>query len=85
MPKALVIGGGPVGSLTALSFHNRGWEVEVWETREGAKIFYSMSLEQSNRECICRLPTGQCRPRQPPINQPGLISERDRSDEVGRS
>ncbi|BEJ16773.1 hypothetical protein CspHIS471_0601740 [Cutaneotrichosporon sp. HIS471] len=32
--KALVIGAGPVGSLTALSLHKRGWSVEVWDTRD---------------------------------------------------
>lgn len=33
--KALIVGGGPVGALTALSLHKRGWEVEVWEGRDG--------------------------------------------------
>jgi pyruvate/2-oxoglutarate dehydrogenase complex dihydrolipoamide dehydrogenase (E3) component len=33
--KVLVVGGGPVGALTALSLHKRGWNVEVWETRDG--------------------------------------------------
>lgn len=33
--KALVVGGGPVGALTALSLHKRGWSVEVWEARDG--------------------------------------------------
>jgi kynurenine 3-monooxygenase len=33
--RALVIGAGPVGSLTALSLHRRGWAVEVWDTRDG--------------------------------------------------
>jgi hypothetical protein len=33
--KALIIGAGPVGSLTALSLHKRGWQVEVWEGRDG--------------------------------------------------
>ena len=33
--KALVVGAGPVGALTALSLHRRGWEVEIWESREG--------------------------------------------------
>ncbi|WVQ97129.1 kynurenine 3-monooxygenase [Kwoniella sp. CBS 9459] len=32
--KVLVIGAGPVGALTALSLHRRGWEVEVWESRD---------------------------------------------------
>ncbi|WVQ85327.1 kynurenine 3-monooxygenase [Cryptococcus sp. DSM 104549] len=32
--KVLIIGAGPVGALTALSLHRRGWEVEVWESRE---------------------------------------------------
>lgn len=34
--KVLVVGGGPVGSLTALSLHKRGWNVEMWEARDGA-------------------------------------------------
>jgi hypothetical protein len=33
--KALVIGAGPVGALTALSLHRRGWEVAIWDMREG--------------------------------------------------
>ncbi|OCF33318.1 kynurenine 3-monooxygenase [Kwoniella heveanensis BCC8398] len=32
--KVLVIGAGPVGALTALSLHRRGWEVEIWESRD---------------------------------------------------
>ncbi|ORY32327.1 kynurenine 3-monooxygenase [Naematelia encephala] len=32
--KVLVAGGGPVGALTALSLHRRGWEAEIWESRE---------------------------------------------------
>ncbi|WVR05750.1 kynurenine 3-monooxygenase [Kwoniella sp. DSM 27419] len=32
--KVLVIGAGPVGALTALSLHRRGWKVEVWESRD---------------------------------------------------
>jgi len=32
--QVLVIGGGPVGALTALSLHRRGWDVELWESRE---------------------------------------------------
>ncbi|WWC58433.1 kynurenine 3-monooxygenase [Kwoniella dejecticola CBS 10117] len=31
--KVLIIGAGPVGALTALSLHRRGWEVELWESR----------------------------------------------------
>ncbi|KAL7412761.1 hypothetical protein BDY24DRAFT_415724 [Mrakia frigida] len=31
--KAIVIGAGPVGCLTALSLANNGWEVEIWEGR----------------------------------------------------
>ena len=33
--KAIIIGGGPVGCLTALSLANNGWEVEIWEGRPG--------------------------------------------------
>ena len=33
--KVLIVGAGPVGSLTALTFHKRGWNVEIWEGREG--------------------------------------------------
>ncbi|WVN85862.1 kynurenine 3-monooxygenase [Cryptococcus depauperatus CBS 7841] len=32
--KALVVGAGPVGALTALSMHRRGWNVEVWDSRD---------------------------------------------------
>jgi kynurenine 3-monooxygenase len=34
--KALIVGAGPVGALTALSLHRRGWEVEIWESRDGS-------------------------------------------------
>lgn len=33
--KALIVGAGPVGTLTALSLHKRGWKVEIWEGRPG--------------------------------------------------
>lgn len=36
--KALVVGAGPVGALTALSLHRRGWDVEIWESREGKSL-----------------------------------------------
>jgi kynurenine 3-monooxygenase len=36
--KALVVGAGPVGALTALSLHRRGWEVEIWESRDGRSL-----------------------------------------------
>lgn len=36
--KVLVIGAGPVGSLTALSLHKRGWAVEIWDTRDGTQF-----------------------------------------------
>jgi kynurenine 3-monooxygenase len=36
--KALVVGAGPVGALTALSLHRRGWDVEIWESREGMSL-----------------------------------------------
>ncbi|WVQ71023.1 kynurenine 3-monooxygenase [Cryptococcus sp. DSM 104548] len=32
--KALIIGAGPVGALTALSLHRQGWDVEIWESRD---------------------------------------------------
>lgn len=33
--KVLVVGAGPVGSLAALLLHQRGWQVEVWDGRDG--------------------------------------------------
>jgi len=33
--KAVVIGGGPVGSLAALYFSKSGWDVEIYELRPG--------------------------------------------------
>jgi hypothetical protein len=33
--KVLIVGGGPVGALAALSFLKRGWQVELWEARSG--------------------------------------------------
>jgi prephenate dehydrogenase len=35
LKKVLIVGAGPVGSLTALTFHKRGWQVEIWEGRDG--------------------------------------------------
>lgn len=39
--KALIVGAGPVGALTALSLHRRGWEVEVWESRDGRSLSFA--------------------------------------------
>lgn len=33
--KAVIVGGGPVGCLAALSLAKMGWEVEVYEGRPG--------------------------------------------------
>jgi len=33
--KAIVVGAGPVGALTALALAKRGWTVEVYEGRPG--------------------------------------------------
>jgi len=33
--KAVVVGGGPVGCLTALSLARSGWRVELYEGRKG--------------------------------------------------
>lgn len=33
--KAVVIGAGPVGCLTAISLSKMGWQVEVYEGRSG--------------------------------------------------
>lgn len=40
--RVLIIGAGPVGSLTALSLDKRGWEVEVWEGRTGESEVVSL-------------------------------------------
>ena len=33
--KAVVVGGGPVGCLTALSLARSGWRVELYDGRKG--------------------------------------------------
>lgn len=50
--KALIVGGGPVGALTALSLHRRGWEVEVWESRDGRSPIYC-PLDDIKMEANC--------------------------------
>ncbi|KAK4687295.1 kynurenine 3-monooxygenase, partial [Tremellales sp. Uapishka_1] len=54
--KVLVIGAGPVGALSALSLYRRGWEVEIWESRDdprdqdiGATNLRSINLAISAR------------------------------------
>lgn len=49
--KALIIGAGPVGALTALSLDNRGWDVEVWESRDGEPIL--LLIRSSCLSVIC--------------------------------
>jgi kynurenine 3-monooxygenase len=38
--KVIVVGAGPVGCLSALSFAKQGWEVEVFEARPGKSTFH---------------------------------------------
>ena len=37
--KAVIVGAGPVGCLTAIALANKGWAVEVYEGRAGAACF----------------------------------------------
>lgn len=37
--KAVVVGAGPVGCLTAIALANKGWSVEVYEGRAGVACF----------------------------------------------
>ena len=37
--RVLVVGAGPVGALTALSLRRRGWEVEIWDSRDGEQLY----------------------------------------------
>lgn len=57
--RALIVGAGPVGSLTALSLDKRGWEVEVWEGRTGEScrgwfslLFLEFSLGGGRRRLL---------------------------------
>lgn len=36
--KAVIVGAGPVGCLTAIALANRGWTVEVYEGRAGGAL-----------------------------------------------
>lgn len=36
--RALIIGAGPVGGLTALALHKRGWQVTIWEGRSDPRV-----------------------------------------------
>lgn len=38
--KIAIVGGGPVGALSALFFGMNGWEVELYERRYGKTLFY---------------------------------------------
>lgn len=43
--KVIVVGAGPVGCLSALSFAKQGWEVEVFEGRPGeCDIFFDSNV-----------------------------------------
>lgn len=61
--RALVVGGGPVGALTALSLNKRGWDVELWEARDGechgltsASLYSAFSVPVTVRGGSCAVP-----------------------------
>jgi kynurenine 3-monooxygenase len=37
-PKAIVIGAGPVGCLSAIALAKQGWNVEIYEGRAGMPL-----------------------------------------------
>ena len=45
--KAVIVGAGPVGCLTAIALANKGWSVEVYEGRAGAACFSSILTPSS--------------------------------------
>jgi heterodisulfide reductase subunit A-like polyferredoxin len=38
--KAVIVGAGPVGCLTAISLSKQGWRVDVYESRHGTCIVF---------------------------------------------
>lgn len=38
MKKAVIVGAGPVGCLSALALAKQGWKVEIYEGRPGRHI-----------------------------------------------
>lgn len=50
--KIVVVGAGPVGALAAIYAADRGFEVEVYELRNGNDIIYYLS-SMNIRACFC--------------------------------
>lgn len=42
--KVVIVGGGPVGALTGLYAAQRGFQVEIYEMRDGASALLSAPL-----------------------------------------
>lgn len=42
--KVVIVGGGPVGALAGLYAAQRGFQVEIYEMRDGASTLLSASL-----------------------------------------
>lgn len=40
--KAVVVGGGPVGCLSAMALARMGWDVEIYEARPGLRHLFSI-------------------------------------------
>ncbi len=49
--KVVIVGGGPVGSLAALYAAQRGYEVEIYELRNGASF---LSSEEAAHDPRCQ-------------------------------
>lgn len=81
--KVLIVGAGPVGALTALSLDKRGWDVEVWDAREGPQ---SPPVPLATTEADESRPAWEAdQPLQPPLDQPGHLVPRGRGAQGGRS
>jgi hypothetical protein len=53
--KVVIVGAGPVGCLSALSFAKQGWEVEVFEGRPGKRVFCCLFRKRTCGSCSFRL------------------------------
>lgn len=67
--KAVVVGAGPVGCLSAIALAKQGWHVEIYEGRPGTRcIVAALALLLTDLHADLRLPSSKSAAQQRSIN-----------------
>ena len=67
--KAVVVGAGPVGCLSAISLAKQGWTVEIYEGRPGSRCVHpDLAFPLTNLNVDLRLPSSKLAAQQRSIN-----------------